>query len=32
MTFDKFIIWLMAIGILIGATDRLLKNKFGLGV
>ena len=31
MTFDKFIIWLMAIGILIGATDRLLKNKFGLG-
>lgn len=31
MTFDKFIIWLMAIGILLGAIDRLLKNKFGLG-
>lgn len=31
MTFDKFIIWLMAIGILLGAGDRLLKNKFGLG-
>lgn len=31
MTFDKIIIWLMAIGILIGAIDRLLKNKFGLG-
>ena len=31
MTFDKFIIWLMAIGILVGAIDRLLKNKFGLG-
>lgn len=31
MTFDKFIIWLMAIGILIGAVDRLFKNKFGLG-
>ena len=31
MTFDKFIIWLMAIGILIGAVDRVLKNKFGLG-
>lgn len=31
MTFDKFIIWLMALGILIGATDRLLQNKFGLG-
>ena len=31
MTFDKFIIWIMAIGILIGAVDRLFKNKFGLG-
>ena len=31
MTFDNFIIWLMAIGILLGAIDRLLKNKFGLG-
>ena len=31
MTFDKIIIWLMAIGIIIGAIDRLLKNKFGLG-
>lgn len=31
MTFDKFIIWVMAIGILLGAADRLFKNKFGLG-
>lgn len=31
MTFDKIIIWVMAIGILIGAIDRLFKNKFGLG-
>lgn len=31
MTFDKIIIWLMAIGIIIGAIDRLFKNKFGLG-
>ncbi len=31
MTFDQIIIWLMAIGILIGGIDRLIGNKFGLG-
>lgn len=31
MSFDKIIIWVMAIGILIGAIDRILGNKFGLG-
>lgn len=31
MTFDQMIIWLMAIGILIGGIDRILGNKFGLG-
>lgn len=31
MTFDQMIIWLMAIGILIGGIDRIMGNKFGLG-
>ena len=31
MTFDQMIIWLMAIGTLIGGLDRLFGNKFGLG-
>lgn len=31
MTFDKIIIWIMAVGILIGGVDRILGNKFGLG-
>ena len=31
MAFDQMIIWLMAIGILIGGIDRLMGNKFGLG-
>jgi len=31
MTFDQMIIWLMAIGILIGGIDRIIGNKFGLG-
>lgn len=31
MSFDQIIIWLMAIGILIGAIDRIIGNKFGLG-
>ena len=31
MAFDQMIIWLMAIGILIGGIDRLIGNKFGLG-
>lgn len=31
MTFDRIIILIMAVGVLIGAADRLLNNKFGLG-
>jgi len=31
MAFDQMIIWLMAIGILIGGIDRIIGNKFGLG-
>lgn len=31
MTFDKIIIWVMAIGVLIGGIDRIIGNKFGLG-
>ena len=31
MTLDQFIIWIMAIGVLIGAIDRLFNNKLGLG-
>ncbi|MFD1415871.1 ethanolamine utilization protein EutH [Oceanobacillus jeddahense] len=31
MTFDEIIIFIMAIGILIGAFDRIIGNKFGLG-
>ncbi|SCK04211.1 ethanolamine utilization protein EutH [uncultured Clostridium sp.] len=31
MTFDKIIIMIMAVGILIGGIDRILDNKFGLG-
>ena len=31
MAFDQMIIWLMAIGILLGAIDRIIGNKFGLG-
>lgn len=31
MGFDQMIIWLMAIGILIGGIDRIIGNKFGLG-
>lgn len=31
MAFDQMIIWLMAIGILIGGFDRIIGNKFGLG-
>ncbi|MBI9060172.1 MAG: ethanolamine utilization protein EutH [Labilibaculum sp.] len=31
MEFDQLIIWLMAIGILIGGIDRIIGNKFGLG-
>ncbi|WP_097027792.1 ethanolamine utilization protein EutH [Clostridium peptidivorans] len=31
MTFDKMIMWVMAIGILLGALDKIIGNKFGLG-
>jgi ethanolamine transporter len=31
MLFNQFILWLMAAGILIGAVDRILGNRFGLG-
>jgi len=31
MTFDKMIMWVMAIGILLGAIDRIIGNRFGLG-
>lgn len=31
MTFDKIIMYVMAVGILIGACDKIIGNKFGLG-
>ncbi|WHH58117.1 ethanolamine utilization protein EutH [Petroclostridium sp. X23] len=31
MTFDQVILWVMAIGILLGAMDKIIGNKFGLG-
>lgn len=31
MSFDEVIVMIMALGILIGALDRILGNKFGLG-
>lgn len=31
MSFDQIIIWVMAIGVLIGGIDRIIGNKFGLG-
>lgn len=31
MTFDKIILWVMAIGLLIGALDKITGNHFGLG-
>jgi len=31
MSFDKFIIWIMAIGVIIGGLDRIFGNRFGLG-
>ena len=31
MSLDQIILWIMAIGILIGALDRIIGNKFGLG-
>lgn len=31
MTFDQVIMWVMAIGILIGGLDKIIGNKLGLG-
>ncbi|PUU87131.1 ethanolamine utilization protein EutH [Halanaerobium sp.] len=31
MTFDQIIIWVMAIGVILGGIDRIIGNKFGLG-
>lgn len=31
MSFDQVIIWIMAVGVLVGGIDRILDNKFGLG-
>lgn len=31
MSFDRIIIWIMAIGVIIGALDRIFGNKLGLG-
>lgn len=31
MSFDEIIIWVMAVGLLIGAADKVIGNKFGLG-
>lgn len=31
MSFDQIIIWIMAVGILIGGIDRIIGNKLGLG-
>ncbi|BCS97580.1 ethanolamine utilization protein EutH [Desulfoluna limicola] len=31
MAFDDMILWVMAVGILLGGLDRILGNRFGLG-
>lgn len=31
MTFDQIILWVMAVGVLIGAADKIFGNKLGLG-
>ncbi|SDY27636.1 ethanolamine utilization protein EutH [Eubacterium barkeri] len=31
MSFDKVILWIMAIGLLVGAIDKITGNHFGLG-
>lgn len=31
MTFNQIILWIMAIGIIIGGIDKILDNKFGIG-
>ena len=31
MSFDRIILWVMSVGILIGGVDKIIGNKFGLG-
>ena len=31
MSFDQIILWIMAFGLLLGAADKIIGNKFGLG-
>ena len=31
MTFDQIILWVMAIGLLVGAADKITGNHLGLG-
>ncbi len=31
MTFDHVILWIMAVGVLIGGVDRIFGNRLGLG-
>lgn len=31
MSFDRIILWVMSVGILIGGLDKIIGNKFGLG-
>ncbi|MEG0961670.1 MAG: ethanolamine utilization protein EutH [Lachnospiraceae bacterium] len=31
MTFDQMILWIMAFGLMIGAADKIIGNRFGLG-
>ncbi len=31
MSFDQIILWVMAFGALIGAADKIIGNRFGLG-
>ncbi len=31
MSFDQIILWVMAIGALVGAADKIIGNRFGLG-
>ena len=30
MSFDKIILWVMAVGLLVGALDKITGNHFGL--
>ena len=31
MTFNDIILWIVAIGVIIGGIDKLIGNRFGLG-